>query len=127
MPVTMANARRDRLIVRVLMMQVVFVLVVVLDFVMRMKVCVALRDMEPDSDSHEQARDNQRRMQVLTEEEHGHQRAHERRGREIGPGAGRAEISQCSDQSAHAIVSAQRAIDPAVGPAIQWRLLKTSV
>lgn len=66
---------------------------------------VVLGKVEPDAESHEHAGSQQLNRQRLAQDEHGCDRAEERRRREIGAGAGSAKRAQGQHEEyeAHAI------------------------
>ncbi len=53
MPVPMPGSRRNRNIVRMLVVRIVRMLMLVLQYVMRMCVYMSLAKVQPDADSHE--------------------------------------------------------------------------
>jgi hypothetical protein len=90
----MAMARRDWLGMGVAMVLVVLVLVRVLDGPVRMKVRVALCEMQPHAPGHENRSYGEVPGQGLFEESETERGARERRGGEVRPGARGAELAQ---------------------------------
>ena len=95
MPVT--DARRHRFGMLVLVMLIVHVPVVVSDRLVEMFMLVALGEVKPDSQRHEQGGDHQndRDRRPKNDREH---RPEERRTGEIGTGAGRAHMPHRNDE-----------------------------
>lgn len=94
MVMRVARARGDPFGVVVAMMLVMFVLVRVLDALVRMDVSVALGEVQPHAPCHECRSDREVPSQSLLEDKKTECRTRERRGRKIRPGTRGTELAQ---------------------------------
>jgi hypothetical protein len=90
----MGLARAFGLLVPVLVMHVMDVPVRVLYRPVDVFVGVALGQVQPHSDCHQDARAGELHRRRITQCEYGGECAHERRGREVGAGARRSKLAQ---------------------------------
>ena len=99
MPVPMRYARQDRRIMSMcmLMVLIMYVFMLMFSFIMDMRMLMLLREMQPDTERHQQPGDYQRRRHGLTQYQ-GQQRAKKRRNGKIGAGAGSPQMAQRHDK-----------------------------
>ena len=109
------------ILVRVLMVLVVHVRMRVLDEFMDVLVLVALGEVQPDAERHEQAGRQQLPRHGVALEQHRDQSAEERRDRKIGAGARTAEMSQGEDEEHKACAIAHEADDTGKGNHVDSR------
>ncbi len=104
MRVAVPGARRDRFVMRMLVMLVVRVRMVMGQRFMHMRMVVLLAQVQPDAEPHQRAGDQQRRRQRFAHCQR-QQRADERRDRKISAGTRGAKVAQADHEQrqAHAI------------------------
>jgi hypothetical protein len=102
---SMGLARRVRLLMRVLVMRVMHVRVLVLHRLMDVFVFVVLGKVQPDSQGHKQTSSGEPRRRWIAQRDHGGERAHKRRGCEVGAGARRSKFAERKNEQyeAHAV------------------------
>jgi uncharacterized membrane protein len=80
------------------MVFIMHVLMAVLQWFVLMEMLVTLRQVQPDPQSHDQARQQQTRRDGLTKQRHSQGRPKKRRDRKIGSGSGSAQGPQGKDE-----------------------------
>ena len=90
--VLVRDARRNVCRVRVAVMFVVFVRVIVFDFIVSMRMFMTLAQVQPEPDRHQGAGDQQTGRERLAQDQR-QDRTDKRRRREIRAGSGRTEMA----------------------------------
>ena len=99
---------RTRRVVRMAVMLVVRVAMFVRDFAVRMRMFVALAQMQPHADRHQGTGGKELHLHRLAEKRDGHKGAHKRREAEIGTCARRTQIAQGTHEQRQTYPIAQK-------------------
>ena len=108
MNVLVRHTQHDRASVLMLMVRIVNVLMRVFQGLMRMLVSMVLRQVQPDTPSHQGRSDQQLNRDRLVEKQHRHQRAKERCNGKVGPCARRTQMPQRQDEQGQAGAVAEK-------------------
>ena len=108
MNVLVRHTRHDRAIVLMLMMRIVNMLMRVFQGLMSVLVGMVLRQVQPDTPSHQGRSDQQLNRDRLVKKQHRHQRAKERCNGEVGPCARRTQMPQRQNEQGQAGAVAEK-------------------